>query len=127
MSEIVPKNPTTMAEPGGHYSHALVAGGFVFVSGQLPITADGTKLIDATFERQAQQVLDNVAHALNGAGSCIAKLAQVRVYVTDITCWPLFNGLYVRWAGDAKPARVVVPVSQLHYGFMIEMEAIAIS
>jgi len=126
MSEIVPKNPTTMAEPGGHYSHALVAGGFVFVSGQLPITADGTKLTGETFERQAQQVLDNVAHALTGAGTCVDKLTQVRVYVTDIASWPVFNELYVKWAGNARPARAVVPVSQLHYGFMIEMEAIAV-
>lgn len=115
-----------MAEPGGHYSHAVVTGGFVFVSGQLPITKDGTKLTGATFELQAQQVLDNVSHALAGAGTSVDKLTQVRVYVTDIACWPVFNELYARWAGEARPARAVVPVPQLHYGFMIEMEAIAI-
>jgi enamine deaminase RidA (YjgF/YER057c/UK114 family) len=73
-----------MAPPGGHYSHAVTADGFVFVSGELPIAPDGTKLNEATFEQQAQQVLDNVALALQGAGSSIDKLTQVRVYVTDI-------------------------------------------
>lgn len=119
-------NPTTMAAPGGHYSHAVAGGGLVFVSGQLPIAPDGTKLADAPFAQQARQVLDNVALALAGAGSSIDKLLQVRVYVTDITAWPEFNAIYAQWAGDARPARAVVPVPQLHYGFKIEVEAVAL-
>src|SRR6188508_3454552 len=103
--EIVAFNPATMAAPGGHYSHSISANGFVFVSGQLPIAPDGTKLNEAPFEQQAQQVLDNVAHALKAAGSSIAGLTQVRVYVTDIEAWPAFNTLYAAWAGAARPAR----------------------
>src|SRR5215831_12103179 len=83
--EIVTVNPATMAAPGGHYSHGICAGGFVFISGQLPIAPDGSKLNAAPFEQQARQVLDNVAHALQAAGSSIAGLTQVRVYVTDIS------------------------------------------
>ena len=60
-------NPATVAAPGGHYSHAVAGNGFVFVSGQLPIAPDGSKLNEAPFEKQAQQVLDNVAAALTGA------------------------------------------------------------
>jgi len=120
-------NPSTMAAPGGHYSHAVVAGGFVFVSGQLPIAPDGSKLSEASFEQQAQQVLDNVAHALTGAGSSIDKLTQVRVYIADITLWPTFNAIYAKWAGAARPARCVVPVPQLHYGVKIEVEAVALT
>jgi reactive intermediate/imine deaminase len=126
MTDVVATNPPTMAAPGGHYSHAVAAGGFVFVSGQLPIAPDGAKLADAPFERQAQQVLDNVANALKGAGSSVDKLTQVRVYVTDIGDWPAFNTLYAKWAGAARPARCVVPVPQLHYGFKIEVEAVAV-
>lgn len=120
-------NPANMAAPGGHYSHAVSAGGFVFVSGQLPIAPDGSKLNEAPFERQAQQVLDNVANALKGAGSGVAKLTQVRVYVTDIGDWPAFNALYAKWAGESRPARCVVPVPSLHYGFRIEVEAVALA
>jgi len=125
--DIVPSNPPTMAAPGGHYSHAVCAGGFVFVSGQLPIAPDGTKLNDAPFERQAQQVLDNVAQALRAAGSSIERLTQVRVYVTEIASWPAFNTIYAAWAGAARPARAVVPVPELHYGFKIEVEAVALN
>ena len=125
-SEIVSVNPATMAAPGGHYSHAVCANGFVFISGQLPIAPDGSKLNEAPFEQQARQVLDNVAQALTAAGGSIAGLTQVRVYVTDINSWPAFNAIYAAWAGTARPARAVVPVPALHYGFKIEIEAAAV-
>lgn len=124
--DIVLMNPATMAAPGGHYSHSVVSNGFVFVSGQLPIAPDGTRLNDAPFEQQARQVLDNVAQALTAAGSAVDRLVQVRVYVTDIKLWPAFNAIYAAWAGSARPARAVVPVPELHYGFKIEIEAIAV-
>ena len=116
-----------MAKPGGHYSHAVSAGGFVFVAGQLPVAADGRKLNDEPFEAQARQVLSNVAVALRAAGSSIDKLVQVRVYITDVECWPEFNAIYAGWAGSARPARAVVPIPQLHYGFQIEVEATALA
>lgn len=119
-------NPTTLAPPGGHYSHAVVANGFVFISGQLPITPAGEKLNQASFEDQARQVLTNVQAALEAAGSSVAQLVQVRVYVTDIEQWPAFNRIYQVWAGTAPPARAVVPVPLLHYGFLIEVEAVGV-
>ncbi|MES2635607.1 MAG: RidA family protein [Pseudomonadota bacterium] len=119
-------NPPTMAKPGGHYSHATVANGFVFVSGQLPIRPDGTKLSDASFEIQAVQVLANVQAALEAAGSSVDKLVQVRVYVDSLDNWPAFNAVYAGWAGSAKPSRAVVPTGPLHYGFKVEVEAVGV-
>jgi reactive intermediate/imine deaminase len=119
-------NPSALAKPGGHYSHVAVANGFVFVSGQLPIDPQGDKLNDAPFDMQAEQVLANVRAALESVGSSVAQLAQVRVYVVDVENWASFNQIYARWAGDARPARAVVPVPQLHYGFKIEVEATAV-
>jgi 2-iminobutanoate/2-iminopropanoate deaminase len=125
-SDITLTNPTSMAAPGGHYTHAVTANGFVFISGQLPIAPDGGKNAEAGFEQQAQQVLDNVAVALAGAGTTIDRLVQVRVYVTDIKLWPAFNAIYANWIGASRPARAVVPVPELHFGFKIEIEAVAI-
>jgi 2-iminobutanoate/2-iminopropanoate deaminase len=116
-----------IASPRGHYSHAAVGAGLVFVSGQLPVTEEGTLLNDQPFDAQARQVLANVAAALRGAGSSIDRLLQVRVYITDMTLWPAFNTLYAEWAGNARPARAVVPVPTLHYGFLIEVEATALA
>ena len=117
--------PDAMARPGGHYSHAVVAGGMVYVAGQLPIAPDGRKLGEEGFEAQATQTLANVAAALNAAGSEVSQLVQVRVYLVDIDDWPAFNTLYAAWAGTVRPARAVVPVPRLHYGFRIEIEAVA--
>ncbi|HEV3423698.1 MAG TPA: RidA family protein [Paraburkholderia sp.] len=118
-------NPAGLATPGGHYSHVVSANGWVFVSGQLPIDAQGRKLTDASFETQAEQVLANLKAALEGAGSSIGQLVQVRVYIVDVEHWASFNQIYARWAGDARPARAVVPVSALHFGLKIEVEATA--
>jgi reactive intermediate/imine deaminase len=114
-----------MAAPGGHYSHAVRAGPIVFVSGQLPIAADGARLADKDFQTQARQALANLAAALAAANSAADRLIHVRVYVTDIDDWPAFDELYSEWIGAVRPARAVVPVPALHYGFRIEIEAVA--
>lgn len=119
------ENPASLATPGGHYSHVAIASGLVFVSGQLPIDPQGQKLMDASFEMQAAQVLANLKAALEGVGSSIAQLVQVRVYLSNIDHWPDFNRLYAEWAGDARPARAIVPTGPLHFGFKIEIEATA--
>jgi 2-iminobutanoate/2-iminopropanoate deaminase len=112
--------------PAGHYSPGVVAGGFVFVAGQLPTRDDGTAMGGAPFADQVQQVLANVQAVLVAAGSSVAQLVQVRVYVTDMQLWGEFNRIYAQWAGPAKPARAVVPVPTLNHGVMIEVEAVAL-
>jgi reactive intermediate/imine deaminase len=120
-------NSAGLATPGGHYSHVSIANGLIFVSGQLPIDATGKALTDEPFEVQAEQALANLACALASAGSHINNLAQVRVYIADVGHWASFNQIYARWAGDAKPARAVVPVPALHFGLKIEIEAVALA
>lgn len=118
-------NSPDMAAPGGHYSHATLANGLVFVSGQLPIARDGTRLTDAPFEAQARQVLDNVAAAISAFGCTTRDLVQVRVYLASLDHWPAFNALYAEWAGATRPSRAVVPTGPLHFGFLLEVEAVA--
>jgi reactive intermediate/imine deaminase len=119
--------PPTVAAPGGHYSHGTIAGGLLYVAGQLPVTPDGRKLTGAPFEEQARQVLANVQAVLDAAGSQVTDLVHVRVYVDDIANWPAFNAVYAQWAGDARPARAVVPTAPLHYGLKVEVEAVAVA
>jgi reactive intermediate/imine deaminase len=118
-------NPPEMSQPGGHYSHVVIHEGVAYVSGQLPIAPDGRLPASASFERQARQVLANVRAALEGAGSDLSRVVKCTVYVTDISDWPEFDRLYAEAFGDHKPARAVVPVSPLHYGYRLEMDAIA--
>jgi enamine deaminase RidA (YjgF/YER057c/UK114 family) len=55
----------------------------------------------------------------------VAQLVQVRVYIDDMANWPAFNVVYARWAGDARPARAVVPTGPLHFGLKVEVEVVA--
>ncbi|EJY5107902.1 RidA family protein [Salmonella enterica] len=126
-SPIVLNNTTDSFHPAGHYSHTCTAGGFVFVSGQLPVTPSGEKKGQAPFEEQVKIVLANIDACLSEAGVTRQDLVSVRVYVTDISLWPVFNEIYAAWIGDFKPSRAVAGVSELHYGSAVEVEAIALA
>lgn len=120
-------NAPDNAPPAGHYSHVCIANGFVFVSGQLPIDPSGKPLSDAPFDAQTRQVLHNVDATLKAAGATRDDLVQVRVFVSDIEHWPIFNRLYAEWIGAHKPARAVAESASLHYGSAVEVEAIALA
>jgi 2-iminobutanoate/2-iminopropanoate deaminase len=112
----------------GHYSTAVVANGFVFVSGILPVhPLSGEKLVGASFKDQASLVLENLVMILAAADTSMNNLVKVTVYVSDIADWEEFNELYATKLGSHKPARAVVPVNKLHSGFVIELEAIALA
>jgi 2-iminobutanoate/2-iminopropanoate deaminase len=119
-------NPSALAAPGGHYSHVVVHGGLAYVSGQLPIGPGGPLPSDAPFEDQARQVLANVRSAVEGAGSDLSRVLKCTVYVSNIADWPLFNRLYAEAFGEHRPARAVVPVLPLHFGYRVEMDAVAV-
>jgi enamine deaminase RidA (YjgF/YER057c/UK114 family) len=70
-------------------------------------------------------VIDNVAAILGEADSGLDLVLKVTVYIADISHWPAFNAIYADRLGDHKPARTVVPVAGLHYGYLVEMDAIA--
>ncbi|HEY3384775.1 MAG TPA: RidA family protein [Vicinamibacterales bacterium] len=118
-------NPPALSKPGGHYTHVVVHNGVAYVSGQLPIGENGPLPGTASFEEQARQVLRNVAAALEGVGSDLSRVLKCTVYISNVGDWTEFNRLYAEAFGDHAPARTVVPVSPLHYGFRVEMDAIA--
>lgn len=112
-------------KPGGHYSQATVWNGLVFVAGQLPITKTGEK-ITSSIEDQAHQVLNNLKAILSAAGSGMDKVLKTTIYIADIELWGKVNDIYTTYFPDHKPARAIVPVKTLHYGFLIELEAVAV-
>ena len=109
----------------GHYSQAVVHGGLVYVAGQLPFAPGEAEPRPRSFEEQARQVISNVIAVLEAAGSSADRILKATVYVADIAHWPAFNAIYAERLGTHRPARTVVPVAQLHYGFLLEMDAIA--
>lgn len=112
--------------PGGHYSQAVRAGQFLFISGQLPITVDGT-LLKGSAAEQTTQTMKNIEAIVREAGGSLENLAQVTVYITSVDYWPEVNSAYKECLGETQvpPARAVVPVKELHYGALIEIQATA--
>jgi 2-iminobutanoate/2-iminopropanoate deaminase len=120
-SVLTPNAPT----PGGHYSQAVVHNGLVYVAGQLPIDPKTGEKKLGPIEEQAEQTLENIRAILRAAGSDMDRVLKMTVYVTDIGLWGKVNEIYARVMGGHRPARAIVPVNELHYGFQIEIEAIA--
>lgn len=124
MKYISTKNAPT---PAGHYSQAVVQGDLVFVSGQLPIDPISGEKKTGSVEEQAEQTLQNLAEILKAANSGPEQVVKVTVYLSDIKLWSRVNAVYAKYFGEHKPARAVVPTRELHYGFQIEIEAIAVA
>lgn len=115
---------TNAPVPGGHYSQAIVHNELVYVAGQLPIRADGEKCL-GSIEEQTELALANLQAILEAAGSSLQQVLKVTIYIADIELWGRVNAVYASVFGAHKPARAVVPVPTLHYGFLIEVEAVA--
>jgi 2-iminobutanoate/2-iminopropanoate deaminase len=111
--------------PGGHYSQAVAGGGFVFVSGQLPLDPASGKIEGSTVEEQTLRALRNMEAVLRAADCGKDDVLKVTVYIPDIAKWSAVNAVYASFFGDHRPARSVVPTRELHFGALIEIEAVA--
>ena len=118
-------NTKNAPQPGGHYSQAVVHNGLVFVAGQLSIDPETGEKKLGSIEEQTEQALKNVAAILKAANSDLSRVLKMTVYVSDIGLWAAVNTVYARFMGENRPARAVIPTGPLHYGFLIEIEAIA--
>ena len=123
--EIKRINTPNAPRAAGHYSQATVYNGLIFVAGQLSIEpATGEEKL-GPIEEQTEQALANVHAILKAAGSDWDRVLKVNVSIADIELWEAFNTVYARVLGENRPARAVIPCGKLHYGFLIEIEAIA--
>lgn len=111
--------------PAGHYAQATAWRDLVFTAGQLGIRPDGSHTVGHAFETQARQALDNILAVLAAANCGPDRVLRVTAYIVGVDNWPAFNKVYAEVMGDARPARTVVPVPELHHGYLVEVEAIA--
>ena len=124
---IRPVSTPDAPQPAGHYSQAVVEGGFVFVAGQLPLDPATGAIAGAPddIETQTRQVLGNVGAILRAAGSGLDRLVSVTVFITSRSQWPAVDRVYAEMLGAHRPARAVIPVPELRPGCLIEVQAIA--
>ena len=116
----------TAPAPAGHYAQAISHGELLYVSGQLPINAQTGEKVLGDIGAQTRQVLENVSAILAAGNSDLSSVLKATVYISDIALWDDVNTVFAEYFAGHRPARVVVPTRELHFGFKVEMEVTAV-
>ncbi|MGQ9706947.1 MAG: RidA family protein [bacterium] len=112
-------------KPIGPYSQAILAGGLIFISGQLGIDPETGELRQG-IEEQTRQTLINISHILAQAGSSLNGIVKITTYLSNMNEYPLFNNIYTEFFSEHTPARSVIGVSSLPRNALVEIEAVAL-
>jgi len=110
----------------GPYAQAVKAGGFVFVSGQIPLTPDGS-LVEGDIRVQTERVMENLKAVLEAAGSGLSRVVQTTCFLADMEDFPGFNEVYARYFAPPYPARATVAVKALPKGVRVEVACVALA
>jgi 2-iminobutanoate/2-iminopropanoate deaminase len=109
----------------GPYSQAVVANGFLFTAGQIPLDPATGQVVIGDVTAQTERVLANLAAVLEAAGTSWGSVVKTTVFLNDMNDFPTVNQVYGRVLGDARPARSTVQVAALPRGVLVEIDAIA--
>src|SRR3954462_1688904 len=118
---IIPKNGVP---PIGPYSPGVLAGDYLYVSGQGAKRPDGQ--MPATFAEQTRQTLENVKNVVESAGLMMKNVVYAQVYLDDIHNFAAMNRIYAEYFGDTPPARATIGVAKLPGGTPVEINAVAV-
>jgi 2-iminobutanoate/2-iminopropanoate deaminase len=124
----MPKKHITSSQapkPIGPYSQGVIAGGLLFVSGQIPLDPATGELIDGSIEEQTEQVLKNMMAILKEAKMGPENVVKTTVFLSDMADFPKMNEVYERHLGKEPPARSTVQAAGLPRGVKVEIDAIA--
>ena len=108
----------------GPYSQAIQVDGWLYASGQLPMTPAGD-MVEGDIEAQAEQVFNNIEAILKAAGGSLSQVVKATVFVQDLNDFARLNAVYERRFADHKPARSTVEVARLPRDARVEIEIIA--
>ncbi len=122
------KKVTTEHAPGaiGPYSQGIIANGFLFTAGQIPLDPVAGKIVEGGIVEQTNQVMQNLQEVLRAAGVTWADVVKTTVFLQDLAHFPTVNEVYGKWLGDARPARSTVQVSALPRGALVEIDVVAV-
>lgn len=109
----------------GPYSQAIIAGGFLFTAGQIPIDPVTKQVVEGDIVPQTQRVMQNLQAVLAAAGASWKDVVKTTVFLQDMADFPKMNEVYAAVMGDARPARSTVQVAGLPRGVSVEIELVA--
>lgn len=118
-------NPYHPDEPKGHYSPGVISNGMLYISGQISVDPFTGKVAEGGAAEHTLVALENIDRVLKSAGLTRENVVQCRIFVTDMDLWDEVNRAYAQFFGSHKPARVVAPAGRLHFGCLVEIEALA--
>jgi len=118
-------SPPGVPAPRGPYSPAVKAGGFVYVSGQVPVDTSNNQLSLGDVQHETRLVLHNTKSILAGAGATLAQVIKCTVYLADGADFAAMNEVYAEFFGEHKPARTTVVCKFALAGIKVEIDCIA--
>jgi 2-iminobutanoate/2-iminopropanoate deaminase len=110
----------------GPYSQAVRVGDLIYTAGQIPLLPETGQIVDGDIEAQTRQVMQNLSHLLDSAGSGLAHIVKTTIFVTNLADFPTINQVYSEFFAADPPARSTVQVAALPLGARIEIEAVAV-
>lgn len=110
----------------GPYSQAILAQGFIFVSGQIHLNPKTGEMVSGSIKEQTKQVLENIKAILEAAGSSLDNVVKTTVFLQDMNDFASMNEVYATYFRPPYPARSTVQVARLPRDARIEIEAIAL-
>ncbi|MCA8940629.1 MAG: Rid family detoxifying hydrolase [Planctomycetes bacterium] len=110
----------------GPYSQAVVANGMVFCSGQIPLLADGSDMLNADAAHQARQCLLNLKAVLEAAGSSMSRVVKTTIFLKNMVDFGAVNEVYAEAFGEHRPARATVEVARLPKDAKVEIDCVAL-
>jgi 2-iminobutanoate/2-iminopropanoate deaminase len=121
------KKITTERAPSaiGPYSQGIIANGFLYTAGQIPLDPTSGKMVEGGIVEQTNRVMQNIEEVLTAAGVTWNEVVKTTVYLNDLSNFPTVNDVYGKWLGDARPARSTVQVTALPRGALVEIDAVA--
>ncbi|MCC6572592.1 MAG: hypothetical protein IT462_02265 [Planctomycetes bacterium] len=109
----------------GPYSHAVIANGFVFCSGQIPLDPAGN-IVSRAAADQTTQVMKNIAAILEASGSAMSKIVKCTIFLKNLGDWGVVNDAYAKALGEHRPARATVEVARLPKEVLVEIDCVAV-
>lgn len=110
----------------GPYSQAVLAGGLLFCSGQIPLNPATGELVSGDIRRETRQVMENLQGILKASGGHLGQVVRTTIYLVDMADFQAVNEVYGGYFPAEKPARSTVAVAALPKGARVEIDAVAV-